>query len=118
MIPDEGVAADPRCSCTRPPGPSSRPFSSRARRGMRPDAALMPFSCPSCGAIVVAGELRHGGHALFACFEPGDTSSAYLLLPTPPWRIAPRFVGSIFGDHALHGCVVTTTLAMPACVSG
>ena len=56
--------------------------------------------CPSCGVMVVAGELHRGGHASFASFHEAETSSAYLMLPTPSWRIAPRFVASIFGDHA------------------
>jgi len=66
--------------------------------------------------MVVAGELHCGGHAFFASFHEAETSAAYLMLPTPSGRIAPRFVASIFGDHALHGCAVTMT--MPSCGYG
>jgi hypothetical protein len=73
--------------------------------------------CPTCGAdAVVVGELRRGGHAMFASFEAADVASSYLMLPSHPGRLTPQFVASIFGDHALHGCFVSLT--MPSWRSG
>jgi len=68
--------------------------------------------------MVAVGELRCGGHAMFACFEAADATSSYLQLPSHPVQRAPRFVPSTFGDHAQHGCFVTTTLAIPWWLSG
>ena len=48
---------------------------------------------------------------------PSAASSSYLQLPSHPARLAPRFVASVFGDYALHGCFVTL-LMMPAWQSG
>jgi len=76
---------------------------------MSTDDAKGPFQCV-CGVQVVAGELPRAGHQLFCCFEAGDVASSYLQLPSHPGRLAPRFVASIFGDHALHGCSVTVTI--------
>ncbi len=42
----------------------------------------------------------------------------YLQLPSHPVQLAPRFVPSIFGDHALHGCFVSATFAIPRWLSG
>ena len=70
------------------------------------------MTCPSCRVPVIVGELRRDGYAFFASFEAANVASSYMMLPTPPWRIAPRFVASIFGDHALHRCGVTL-LSMP-----
>jgi len=83
---------------------------------MTPDVAMIP--CPNCEALVVAGELRRGGHAMFAGFEVADVASMYLQLPSHPAQLAPRFVPSIFGDHALHGCFVTMTLPKAWCLAG
>jgi hypothetical protein len=70
-------------------------------------------TCPTCRAPVVVGELRRDGHAFFACFEAADVASAYLMLPTPSWRLAPRFVASSFGNYALHGCGVSLAGGVP-----
>ena len=72
------------------------------------------MNCPTCSAPVVVGELQRDGHAFFASFETADVASSYLMLPTPPWRIAPRFVASVFGDYAMHGCFVSLTIALVA----
>jgi hypothetical protein len=68
--------------------------------------------CPGCGhAAVIVGELRRDDYVLFASFEPAepgralgadasDVGSMYLLLPSHPGRLAPRFIASIYGDHA------------------
>jgi len=77
---------------------------------VRPDAAMALVPCPSCAAMVVAGELFRAGRQLFCCFEASAASSLYLMLPPHPGRLAPRFVASVFGDHGLHGCFVTVTI--------
>ena len=104
---------------------------------MSPDDAKGPFQCPSCGALVQCGELLRAGHQLLCCFEAasapeggsagfaGDVASgaegparprAYLRLPSHPGRFAPRFIASVFGDYAMHGCFVSLT--MPSWRSG
>ena len=62
------------------------------------------MTCPTCGACVIVGELRRGGHAFFAYFEEAVTSSAYLALPRRVTQLAQVFVASEFGSSRIHHC--------------